>query len=149
MLNTKELTDKQTEQTTLGTESGKIETEYMAMGPLQDLITKEKEYREQIEEMNVELASKEVTIKKMEDGTEFLDHKKDELDERKKQTDQELEDLERQLKAKEEANQKRLIAKLTRDKNPLIKELIANEENQKEANEQFQHKLREETEKHT
>jgi len=87
MLNTKELTDKQTEQTTLGTESGKIETEYMAMGPLQDLITKEKEYREQIEEMNVELASKEVTIKKMEDGTEFLDHKKDELDERKKQTD--------------------------------------------------------------
>jgi hypothetical protein len=64
----------------------------------------------------------------MEDNTDFLTDQKERFDDEKKLTDEQNEDLERQLKAKEEANQKRLIAKLTRDKNPDIKELIAKEE---------------------
>lgn len=58
------------------------------------------------------------------------------------------EDLERTLKAKEEANQKRLLAKLQRDKNPTIKELIAKVENNKENTEELGAKHREESEKH-
>ena len=50
------------------------------------------------------------------------------LDDEKKRIDESNEDLERQLKAKEEANLKRLLAKLQKDKNPEIKELIAKEE---------------------
>ena len=52
------------------------------------------------------------------------------------------------MKAKEEANLKRLLAKLQRDKNPEIKDLIAKEESQMEINEDFSNKFREEREKH-
>ena len=52
------------------------------------------------------------------------------------------------MKAKEEANLKRLLAKLQRDKNPEIKDLIAKEESQLEINEDFSNKFREEREKH-
>jgi hypothetical protein len=58
------------------------------------------------------------------------------------------EDLERNLKAKEEANQKRLLARLQRDKNPHIKELISKMEKKNENTEEFSIKLRDETEKH-
>lgn len=58
------------------------------------------------------------------------------------------EDLERNLKAKEEANKKRLLARLQRDKNPHIKELISKVEKKKENVEEFSSKLRDETEKH-
>ena len=51
------------------------------------------------------------------------------------------------MKAKEEANLKRLIAKIQRDKNPDIKDLIAKEEAQRESNEDFSNKFREEKEK--
>ena len=37
--------------------------------------------------MNVDLQAKEIEIKKMEDGTEYLEGKKEELDEKKKETD--------------------------------------------------------------
>lgn len=45
-------------------------------------------------------------------GTEMLQDKKEILDDEKKRTDESNEDLEKQLKAKEEANLKRLLAKL-------------------------------------
>jgi len=61
----------------------------------------------------------------MEDATEYLGGQKEDLDDRKKATEEHNDDLERQLKAKEEANTKRMIAKLQRDKNPQIKELMA------------------------
>ena len=55
---------------------------------------------------------------------------KEKLDDAKKRTDEANEELEKQLRAKEEANHKRLLAKLQRDKNPEIKDLIAKEEAQ-------------------
>lgn len=70
------------------------------------------------------------------------------LDDEKKRIDESNEDLERQLKAKEEANLKRLLAKLQKDKNPEIKELIAKEEQQQQDNEEQANKFREEREKH-
>lgn len=88
-----------------------------------------------------------IKIKEMADGTEFLLNKKESLDMQKKETDASNEDLEKQLKAKEEANQKRLLAKLQRDKNPEIKDLISKEESQMEINEDFSNKFREEREK--
>jgi len=45
-------------------------------------------------------------------GTEYLQREKDDLDEAKKETDMKNEDNEKQLRAKEEANHKRLLAKL-------------------------------------
>ena len=79
----------------------------------------------------------------------MLQEKRELLDEQKKQKEEENEDLDKQWRAKEEAAKKRLIAKLQRDKNPEVKELIAKEEEQTEANEDFRNKFRVETEKTT
>lgn len=57
------------------------------------------------------------------------------------------EDLEKKLKEKEEASKKKLLAKLQRDRNPEIKELMHKEELQQETNEDFNNKFREEKEK--
>lgn len=97
--------------------------------------------------MHVNLQHLTIQIKMMEDGTEFLNERKELLDEQKKSMDEHNEDLEKQCKAKEEANKKRLIAKLQRDKNPEIKTLIMKEEEQIQNNEDFQNKLRGEIEK--
>ena len=77
-----------------------------------------------------------------------MQDKKEQLDKDKKITAESNEDLERNLKAKEEANQKRLLAKLQRDKNPPIKDLIAKLERKKENTDEFSAKLRDETDKH-
>ena len=74
--------------------------------------------------MHVKLAYQSITINELETANETLLDKKETLDKEKKETAESNEDQTRQLKAKEEANQKRLIAKLQRDKNPTIKELI-------------------------
>lgn len=81
-------------------------------------------FREEIEEMNVNLQYKSIEITELENATEMLQDRKEQLDRDKKVTAEANEDLERNLKAKEEANQKRLLARLNRDKNPHIKELI-------------------------
>jgi len=62
--------------------------------------------------MHVELQHLSIKINCLELATETLLTKKTELDDEKKKTDEANEDLERQLKAKEEANLKRLLAKL-------------------------------------
>lgn len=86
-------------------------------------------------------------VKDLETATEYLQDKKEELDDQKKVTDDTNEDLEKQLKGKEEANQKRLLAKIGRDKNPDIKELEQKIEVQSESNEDFSNKFREEKDK--
>lgn len=126
---------------------GDADAKFMGMGDLQALINEANKYKDEIEDMHVELQHLSIKIKELEDGTEFLQERKEELDEQKKATDEQNEELEKQLKAKEEANQKRLIAKLQRDKNPEIKDLIAKEEQQTENNEDFNNKFREEKEK--
>ena len=127
----------------------KAEAEYKGKEDLQALITEMENWKKEIEEMHVTLGSLQIQIKMREDGTEMLQEKKELLDEQKKQKEEENEDLDKQCRAKEEAAKKRLIAKLQRDKNPEVKELIAKEEEQTEANEDFRNKFRVETDKTT
>lgn len=125
----------------------KAQAEYMAMAELQKQISEAKKYTEEIEEMHHDLGFLQVRIKGMEEYTEYLFTQKDYLEDEKKRVDEQNEDLEKQVKAKEEANLKRLIAKIQRDKNPDIKELILREEDQLAENDDFLNKLRSEIEK--
>ena len=125
----------------------KVNTEYMSMSELQAKIKEAEEYLREIEIFHVSLQHKSIEIHELEQATEYLQTKKEEIDEQKKGTEETNEDLEKQLKAKEEANLKRLLAKIQRDKNPDIKDLIAKEEAQTESNEDFSNKFREEKEK--
>jgi hypothetical protein len=61
----------------------------------------------------------------LETATQNLNDKKEELTEDKKRADIKNEELHKELKAKEEINEKKLQAKLARDKNATWKELIA------------------------
>ena len=62
--------------------------------------------------MHVKLQYLSLIINELETANETLLDKKENLDKEKKETAESNEDQTRQLKAKEEANQKRLIAKL-------------------------------------
>ena len=64
----------------------------------------------------------------MENETEYLNEKKEEFLEEKRIADQRYEDLKKEAAAKEEINQKRLQAKLNREKTVQTKELIAQDE---------------------
>ena len=147
-LTTEHEEQKTAEKTKVDDNRNQAEMAFKNMSDLQSLIKEANDYKSDIEDMHVKLAHLQITIKTMEDTTEYLTNQKEDLDDRKKATEESNEDLTRQLKAKEEANTKRMIAKLQRDKNPQIKELMAQEESQIEANEDFANKLREETEKH-
>ena len=119
----------------------------MGMTELQAKITEANTYLSEIEIFHVQLQHKAILVKELETATEYYQEKKEELDEQKKTTDDANEDLEKQLKGKEEANQKRLLAKIGRDKNPDIKDLEQKIEAQSESNEDFSNKFREEKEK--
>jgi len=93
-------------------ERAKTHAEYMAMQELQGLINEANGYMEDIEVMHVEHSFLNIKIQVLVDGNEYLTNQKEELDDAKKKTDAENEEQEKILKGKEEANQKRLIAKL-------------------------------------
>ena len=57
-------------------------------------------------------------MRELEDATTFLNDTKERLTEEKKVAEQRNEELIKELKAKEEINEKKLQAKLARDKNP-------------------------------
>lgn len=61
----------------------------------------------------------------MEDATEYLNEKKEELNDGRKAGEIKNEELKKELAAKEEIASKRLQAKLARDKNAEVKELLA------------------------
>lgn len=84
----------------------------------------------------------------MEDATEYLNDKKEELIEQKKAADIKNEELKKELAAKEEIAAKRLQAKLNRDKNADVKELIAKEETATQHNTELQQRLEEEKKKY-
>ena len=86
-------------------------------------------------------------MKEFEDCIEYLEEKRDSLEVERKDAEERNEDYEKQKKAKDEADYKRLIAKITRDKNQDVKDIIHNEEIQTEANQDFTQKLQEEKEK--
>lgn len=68
--------------------------------------------------------------------------------EAKKLADVKNEELRKELSAKEEIATKRLQAKLNRDKNVEVKELIAQEETATQHNQELTHKLEEEKKKY-
>lgn len=81
-------------------------------------------------------------------ANQTMSDKKDILDEQKRQQEEQQEELKKQVLARDEANQKRLIAKLQRDKNAGVKDLQKQEEDQQETNDSFANKLVVETDKH-
>lgn len=95
---------------------------------LQNSLKEADDLRLQIEDANVKLELLQIQVKELEDATEFLNDKKEELDEQKKAAYVKNEELKKELAAKEEIAAKRLQAKLNRDKNVEVKELIAQEE---------------------
>jgi hypothetical protein len=84
----------------------------MGMAELQGYINDAAKFRKEIDEMHVKLQYLSLEINELETANETLLDKKENLDKEKKETAESNEDQTRQLKAKEEANQKRLIAKL-------------------------------------
>lgn len=90
----------------------------------------------------------QIQVKELEDATEFLNDKKEQLIEGKKAADIKNEELKKELAAKEEIAAKRLQAKLNRDKNVEVKELIAQEETATQHNQELQAKLEEEKKKY-
>ena len=79
--------------------------------------------------------------------TEYLNGKKDELQEQKKMAEIKNEELRKELAAREDMAAKRLQAKLNRDKNVEVKELIAQEETAAQHNQELLIKLDEEKKK--
>lgn len=74
----------------------------MNMKELQDLITEANHLKEQIEKNHCELQFKQLTIKGMEDFTEYLLNQKERLEDEKKITETQNEEFSVQLKVKEE-----------------------------------------------
>lgn len=83
-------------------------------------------------------------MKVLEDANAFLEEKKDELEKEKRQTEEGNEELVKKKQEKEDNYQKRLIAKITREKNQVIRELVQKEDNQGDQNEEFSRKFTEE-----
>ena len=67
----------------------------------------------------------QIKVKELEDVTEYLNGKKEELLEQKKMAELKNEEIKKTLAAQEDLAAKRLQNKLNRDKNVEVKELIA------------------------
>ncbi len=80
--------------------------------------------------------------------TDYLNGKKEELIEQKKMAEIKNEELRKELAAREDMAAKRLQAKLNRDKNVEVKELIAQEETATQHNQELLGKLDEEKKKY-
>jgi len=87
--------------------------------------------REEIFNAGVDLEMKQIKVKELEDITEYLSQKKDELTEAKRLAEIKNEELKKEALSREDMAVKRLQAKLQRDKNIEVKELIAQEETAK------------------
>jgi len=125
-----------------------VKVQFESNVELQSSLKEAIDLRQQIEDANVKLELLQIQVKELEDATEFLNDKKEELVEAKKAADVKNEDLRKELAAKEEIAAKRLQAKLNRDKNVEVKELIAQEETATQHNAELQAKLEEEKKKY-
>ena len=91
-------------------------------------MAEEANLRKDIEEMGVKLEMMQINVKELEDVTDMLASKKDELIDAKTAAEIKNEELKKEAATKEELAQKRIQTKLNRDKNVEVKELIAQEE---------------------
>jgi len=88
-------------------------------------LAEEADLKNTIENAAINLDILQIKVKELEEATELLNNKKDELLESKKMAEIKNDELKKELAAKEEIAAKRLQAKLNRDKNVEVKELIA------------------------
>lgn len=102
-----------------------VRTQFEQNVDLQKGMQEETDLKQEIEDAHVSLDLLQIQVKELEDATEFLNEKKEEMIEAKKHADVKNEELRKELSAKEEIATKRLQAKLNRDKNVEVKELIA------------------------
>ena len=102
-----------------------VEAKFQANAEYQKSVTEGKELIKSIEEAAIKLDLLQIRVKEYEDVTEYLNAKKDDLLELKKIGEVKNEELKKLHLANEEINAKRLQAKLNRDKNVEVKELIA------------------------
>lgn len=86
-------------------------------------------------------------VKELEDITLMLNEKRDTLQEERKEADTRNDELKRDLEAKEQLDNKKLEARLNRDKNADVKERIAKQEQSAADIEEFQGKVEEEKRK--
>ena len=90
----------------------------------------------------------QIQVKELEDVTDMLNSKKDELVEAKKLAEIKNEELKKEAATKDELAQKRIQTKLNRDKNVEVKELIAQEETAVQHNQELVAKLDDEKKKY-
>ena len=125
-----------------------IREQFEKNAELQTQLREEAELRKLIENSLVQLDLLLIQVKELEDATEYLNEKKEELLEMKRLAEVRNEELLKELAVKEEIAGKRLQAKLNRDKNVEVKELIAQEETAVEHNTELGLKLEEEKKKY-
>jgi hypothetical protein len=111
-------------------------------------LAEEANLRKDIEEMGVKLEMMQINVKELEDVTDMLASKKDELMDAKKAAEIKNEELKKEAATKEELAQKRIQTKLNRDKNVEVKELIAQEETAVQHNQELVAKLDDEKKKY-
>lgn len=127
---------------------GKVKADILAHKEYQDKLAEEANLRKDIEEMGVKLEMMQINVKELEDVTDMLASKKDELNEAKKSAEMKNEELKKEAATKEELAQKRIQTKLNRDKNVEVKELIAQEETAVQHNQELVAKHEDEKKKY-
>lgn len=127
---------------------GQVQAQFEAHVELQKCLAESADLRNTIENAGIKLDLLQIGVKELEDVTEYLNNKKDELLEQRKLAEIKNEELRKELVAKEDIAAKRLQAKLNRDKNVEVKELIAQEETAVQHNQELIGKLDEEKKKY-
>jgi hypothetical protein len=125
-----------------------VKAQIQGLADYQTGLAEEAKLRDEIFNAGVDLEMKQIKVKELEDITEYLSQKKDELTEAKRLAEIKNEELKKEALSREDMAIKRLQAKLQRDKNIEVKELIAQEETAKQHNHELAIKLDEEKKKH-
>lgn len=125
-----------------------VKAQIQGLADYQTGLAEEAKLRDEIFNAGVDLEMKQIKVKELEDITEYLSQKKDELSEAKRLAEIKHEELKKEALSREDMAIKRLQAKLQRDKNIEVKELIAQEETAKTHNHELAIKLDDEKKKH-
>lgn len=99
---------KQKEKEGLEKDLAQIVKDFLAKKEYQDALAETAKLREKIEEDKVTTQYLEIQVNLLNEATEVLNQKRDDLAEEKKLADSKNEELKTQLKAKEEIENKRL-----------------------------------------
>jgi chromosome segregation ATPase len=142
------LENKKEEKKKFQDDRGSVQAQFEAHVELQKCLAESADLRATIENAGIKLDLLQIQVKEYEDVTEYLNNKKDELLEQRKIAEIKNEELRKELVAKEDIAAKRLQAKLNRDKNVEVKELIAQEETAVQHNQELIGKLDEEKKKY-